>query len=447
MKHGTVKSDRDRLVIEAVVRRCGPLSRVDIHKLTHLQQSVISRLVRELLVEGRLAEKGRGENPMGRKQVLLHLNEDYGFIVGVGFNAENVIAATMNLRPEIKSLVKEPTRLDQGREGLIAQLLSCAQRAIKESGVEPKSLLGIGVAGSGIVNTREGMLIMSSTIEMLKQVPLQEIFEHEFGIPTLLENITRAKTVAERVLGAGNAVEDMIYMEYGAGIGAGIINGGKLLYGSGYAGGEFGHTHMMEEGPACKCGSFGCLEAVASCSGLETRIRKAIAEGANSQAMELAANDPSKISGWTVLKAASLGDKTCARIVEQIGNYLGVGLANLVNLFNPSMLILDERLSLAGDGLLDQITRVIRRQALNYSAKNLVVKFGTLGSEASVLGAGLVVLEKYFEIPALKPPRFMIEPVSTPFRREPVAQRGSLGFAMTSSDRPSPLTTSSLDVP
>src|SRR5579859_3503269 len=112
MKHVSVKSDRDRMVIEAVVRRRGPLSRVDIHKLTHLQQSVISRLVRELLAEGRLVENGRAENPMGRKQVLLHLNEDHRFIVGVGFNAETVAAATMNLHPEVRTLVKEPTILD-----------------------------------------------------------------------------------------------------------------------------------------------------------------------------------------------------------------------------------------------------------------------------------------------------------------------------------------------
>jgi predicted NBD/HSP70 family sugar kinase len=212
--------------------------------------------------------------------------------------------------------------------------------------------------------------------------------------------------------------EDMIYVEYGqTGIGAGVINAGKLFYGSGCAAGEFGHTHMMVDGPACRCGSFGCLEAVAGAAALESRIRRAIAEGSPSGALGLAGGDTSKLSGWTVLRAAGMGDKTCSAIVEQAGNYLGLGLANLVNLFNPSLLVLDQRLSLAGDGLLEQITKVVRRQALHHSADGLEIRFGKLGNDASVLGAGAVVLERHFEIPALKPPWFMTEAFPAPPRR------------------------------
>ena len=134
----------------------------------------------------------------------------------------------------------------------------------------------------------------------------------------------------------------MIYVEYGrTGIGAGIVIDGKLFYGAGYVAGEFGHTHMVEDGPACKCGSFGCLEAIAGASALRSRIRRAIAEGGTSSALALAGGDVSKITGWTVLEAAGHGDKICAEIVEQAANYLGAGLANLVNLFNPAVIVID----------------------------------------------------------------------------------------------------------
>jgi predicted NBD/HSP70 family sugar kinase len=133
--------------------------------------------------------------------------------------------------------------------------------------------------------------------------------------------------------------------------------------------------------------------------------------------MSLAGGDTSKLSGWTVLRAAGMGDKTCSAIVEQAGNYLGLGLANLVNLFNPSLLVLDQRLSLAGDSLLEQIVKVVRRQALHHSADGLEIRFGKLGSDASVLGAGAVVLERHFEIPALKPPWFMTEAFPAPPRK------------------------------
>lgn len=410
MKHATSKKERDKQLVQALIWRLGPISRAKIHELTRLQRSDISRLVRELLNEGKLLQAGRADNPMGRKRVMLRLNEERGFVVGVGFDDQEVVAATTDLHLRIRSIVRNATRLESGTEGLVEQLLGLTREAIGKAGVDVKKMLGIGVAGSGLVNNREGMMVMSSTIEFCKQVPFGEIFQKEFRVPIFVENITRAKTLAERTLGAGEMAEDMIYVEYGqTGIGAGVISGGKLFYGSGCAAGEFGHTHMMVDGPACKCGSFGCLEAVAGAAALESRIRRAIAEGSPSGALSLAGGDTSKLSGWTVLRAAGMGDKTCSAIVEQAGNYLGLGLANLVNLFNPTLLVLDQRLSLAGDGLLEQIVKVVRRQALHHSADGLEIRFGKLGSDASVLGAGAVVLERHFEIPALKPPWFMTE--------------------------------------
>ncbi|MGH9431927.1 MAG: ROK family protein [Terriglobia bacterium] len=415
MKHVILKTHRDKLMIEATVRRFGPVSRVAIHDLTHLEHSLISRHVRQLLDEGKLLEAGRAENPMGRKQVLLRLNEEHDYVVGIGFDDEDVVASVMNLRPQVKLTVREATRLDEGVDGLIAQLVSCAQEAIRRAGVDPRVVIGVGLAGSGLVETRTGDFVMSSTIDFLKDVPLQRIIEEQLGYPALIENLTRAKTVAERMLGAGGMAEDMIYVEYGrTGIGAGIILGGKLVHGAGSAAGELGHTHVMPDGPACNCGSFGCLEAIAGAAALESKVRRAIAEGSSSDALALAGGDITRITGWTVLEAAKMEDKTCTAIVEQAGNYLGLGLANLVNLFNPSMLVLDQRLSFAGDSLLEQVIKVVRRQALRHSTRDLEIRFAELGSEASVLGVASIVLERHFEIPVLKPPRFMTEPVPVP---------------------------------
>jgi glucokinase len=245
----------------------------------------------------------------------------------------------------------------------------------------------------------------------------------------MVVNLAGAKAIAERTLGAGAMADDMIYVEYGrTGIGAGIISGGKLMHGATHAAGELGHTHMIEEGPACKCGSFGCLEAIAGAAAIQTRIRKAIADGGGSEVLALAGGDPANVSGWMILSAAKAGDKACAAIVEQASNYLGLGLANLVNLFNPSVLVLDQRLQLAGQGFLDQVTKVVKRQALSYSTKDMKIVFGKLSSEASVLGAGSIALEKHFEIPALKPPRFMIESLSTPSRRRTQVAGSPEGF-------------------
>lgn len=411
MKHVTSTTERDKQVIRAVVRQYGPLSRVEIHELTHLRQSTISALVRELLEEGDLLEAGRSDNPVGRKQILLRLNDEHRFIAGVEFDDELVIAAVLDLSAKIKSVVKEPTVLDEGIEGLTKQLLSCTRKTISEAGVPAQSLIGVGIADPGLVNTEDGISVTSSIMDFWNGVPLRRIFEEELGVPTLVESDTRARAVAERILGVGEMVKDMIYVDYGTGIGAGIILDGKLLRGHRWAVGEFGHTHVTENGPACRCGSFGCLEAVAGAAALESRIRKALAEGSSSQALTMAGGDVHKISAWTVMQAARLGDKICAAILEQVGNYLGLGIANLVNLFNPLLIVLDKRLGLAGQALLDQIVRIVKREALNHSTEDLVILFGTMGEEAGVLGMGLLLMERYFEIPALKPPRFMIESI------------------------------------
>jgi predicted NBD/HSP70 family sugar kinase len=415
MKHVALKSQRDKVMIEATVRRFGPISRVAIHDLTRLEHSLISRHVRQLLDEGKLLEVGHGANPMGRKQVLLRLNEEHAYVVGIGFDDEEVLTAVMNLEPRVKLTIRQATRLDEGVDGLIAQLISCASEAIQQAGVNPRSVIGVGLAGSGLVETRSGNFVMSSTIDFLQDVPFERIMEEHLGYPAIIENLTRAKTVAERMLGAGRMAEDVIYVEYGrTGIGAGIIQAGQLLHGSGSAAGELGHTHVMPDGPACKCGSFGCLEAIAGAAALESKVRRAIAEGSSSAALAMAGGDITRITGWTVLEAARMDDKTCTAIVEQAANYLGLGLANLVNLFNPSILVLDHRLSFAGGSLLDHLIKVVKRQALRHSTRDLEICFARLGHEASVLGAASIVLERHFEIPILKPPRFMTEKVPMP---------------------------------
>jgi predicted NBD/HSP70 family sugar kinase len=435
MKHVMTKTERDKAVIQAVIRNFGPLSRVRVNELTHLRRTTISQLVAELLSEGKLVVDGPADNPLGRKQIRLRLNEEWGSVIGIDFDPDLVVAAVMDLRPRIRAAVKEVTCLGGGIEGLVRQLISCTHRAIKQSGAEALRLIGIGIGDPGLVNSQEGVTVMSSQIGFWKQVPLKRIFEDEFGVPCLLGDNTRTKTLAERVVGAGEMADEMIYIEYGRGIGAGIVVGGKVLEGHRRSSGEFGHTHVIENGPACTCGSFGCLEAIAGASALEARVRKAIQEGATSKLMELVDGDLNKITPWAALKAASMGDKTCAMIVEEIGKYLGLGVANLVNLFNPQLIVLDERLELAGPGLLEQIIRIVKRQALTYATDDLTFRLGRLGAEVGVLGAGLLVVEKLFEIPALRPPRFMIEPrlarkAVASAQKEPWKDRGATSLSV-----------------
>lgn len=412
IKHAHSKPEHDKAVILASLRRFGPLSRVEIGRLTQLRPNTVSTLTRELLSESEILEAGLSDNPTGRKQVLLRLNERRGFLAGLEFDSERVIAVAMDLRPKVLNIVLEQPRLDGGIEGLTGQLYACVRKAIASSDVAGLPLKGIAFADPGVVDSRRGVSTMSSLINFWKDVPLGRMFQKEFGVDTLLESATRCKAVAERVLGTGAMADDMIFVEYGAGIGGAVISQGRLLHGHGGGAAEFGHTHVVEGGPPCQCGSFGCLEALAGSAALAARFRKIVQEGGSSVAVRNAGGQPDAVTGWMVLEAASAGDKICTAIVEEMGRYLGLGLANLVNLLNPSLIVLDRRLKLAGPSLLDQLTRIVHMQALSHATESLSIRFGELGDEAGVLGAGLLVLENLYEIPALKPPGFLMDPAS-----------------------------------
>ena len=412
MKQVTTKRERDKQVIEASVRRFGPISRVDIYKLTNLRRTTISMITRELLQEGRLVEVGRSNNPLGRKQILLKLNDEHRFIVGIEFDDKTVIAGVMNLHPEIKHIVSVPIDLSGSRNGLIQQLKSAITRVIQEAGVDASLLVGIGIADPGLIDSRKGVTITSTTIDFWNDVPLRKIFEEEFKVQVVVESKTRAKTVAERMLGAGGMEENLVYFDYGAGIGAGMIVDGRLLYGRNCGAGEIGHTRISEDGPSCKCGTVGCLEATAGTSAIEARVSKALAEGAGSQVLSLANDDPAKVTARLVLEAAKAGDKMCGNIVFELARDIGIAVANVVNLFNPAVVVFDRNLEPGGNILLEEISRVVRGHALTSSSADMPLRFGTIGEEAGILGIGLLVLEKHFEIPGLRLPNFMIDDTS-----------------------------------
>ena len=390
------KSQRDKHLIEALVYQQGPISRVSIHALTNLRRSTISLLTRQLLTEGKLIEAGPSDNPLGRKQILLDLNRKFGFLVGVEFDDERVTAGVMDLQPSVTRVITEATDLSHGKEGLLRQLQSAVRRVVAASRLPWAKLLGIGIADPGLVDTRRGVTTSSSTIDFWNDVPLTATFEKEFKVPVLVESKTRAKAIAEQRLGVGQREPNMIYLDYGTGIGAGVLVDGKLLYGHNCGVGEVGHTNMVRSGPTCKCGSNGCLEAVAGASAVENRTRKALSEGVSSQLLAMAQQDPSRITVWLVLEAARAGDKMCWNIVAEIAEEIGVAMANLVNLFNPSTIVFDQRLSVTGEEFLSLIARVVKSNALAGSSSGLSLRFATLGREAGLLGVGLQILERQF---------------------------------------------------
>jgi predicted NBD/HSP70 family sugar kinase len=199
----------------------------------------------------------------------------------------------------------------------------------------------------------------------------------------------------------------MMFIEFGTGIGCGMIFQGELFRGFTESAGELGHMRVMENGPVCNCGSFGCLEAVASLPAIGMRATKMIKEGVTSAILELAGGEVDKITAGHVFQAARKGDKLALVIVDEVARYLGIGIANAVNFFNPEMVVFDEALGEVEDLILEPVRKTIKRQALEISTRQLRFEVSRMGEEAGALGAATLVLDKFFEIPQLKIPDYL----------------------------------------
>jgi predicted NBD/HSP70 family sugar kinase len=404
MLHVISQRERDKAVILKVIREFGPISRVGIHQLTRLRANTISDLTQLLLADGRLSLVGPANNPTGRKQTLLNLNPDYGVVAALEYDAERLIALLCDLRGNILHREQHSTARNDGETGLLDQLKSVTRRLIRRKPPAAR-LLGIGLADMGIVNASRGSIVMSTQLPFWKGIHLQTEFESTFNAPVVIRNATRCRAHAERVLGAGKGLSHLLYIEYGSGIGATQIEHGQTITGHHGGAGEFGHIRISAERAPCPCGGFGCLEALASIDALRTRYLE-VASAGGQTIPGIATSD---VTGWDVLRASAAGVRGCALIVEAMIGYLAQGLASLVNLMDPRVIILDSRLAAAGPDFLAQLTRSVKLLSLPHFAQELEIYYGTLGQDSGALGIAFTVLDSLFEIPELKPPQYWLD--------------------------------------
>jgi N-acetylglucosamine repressor len=214
----------------------------------------------------------------------------------------------------------------------------------------------------------------------------------------VLQDSVRTMATAEQSFGLGRDVDDFLYVEVGMGIGAAIFFEGKLYRGAGGKAGEFGHITVDENGPLCSCGNNGCLECVASCAAIIQAVRAAMERGVDSKIRDLAHGDLSQISIEVIAHAASENDSLAFRVLQEAASYIAIGLADLVNLLNPQLIIFGGALFRAAPQLLsDPLRRIIRQRSLEMSANDVHLSASPLGEEAGALGASRMIAERALE--------------------------------------------------
>ncbi len=406
-KISSLKKNYNRAILLSSLRKYAPVSRTRLKEVTGIRMASITELIKELTEEGFVREVGFNESQRGRKQILLQLNPSNGYVVGVEFEAGYAFAILVDLDATIITRTKVRFQTGLTRDAIIDRIVQVISEVLTTAAIDRKKVLGIGIADPGLVDSQNGISLFSTTIRDWRDVPLRQILEKKFSLPVYLDESTRAKTLCEKRFGAGRDTDSMMFIEFGEGIGCGLINHGEIYRGFTETAGELGHMRVMEDGPVCNCGSYGCLETVASLPAISLAAVRAIKAGASSLILELAGGDIENITAEHVFEAARADDKLALSVIDKAAGYLGIGVANAVNLFNPETVIFDTRLAQIGELFLDPIKKMIKRQALEISTRRLKMEVSRLGEESGALGAATIVLDKVFEIPQLKIPEYL----------------------------------------
>lgn len=309
--------------------------------------------------------------------------------IGVDVGGTNIKIALVDLKGEIISSNKVPTRAEMGYEYTINTMKQAIADLMKETKTNKDMIEGIGFGFPGQIDYKNGIVKNAPNIPGWVDVPIAEVIEKEFQIPTRVDNDVRCAALGELNYGAGVGCENLICITVGTGIGSGLIVNGKLVRGASNAAGELGHIKLqMTDGPLCGCGDFGCLEAFASGPAIVSMAEEYIKGGKSTKYRELANPD---ITPYIVSEAAKQGDAVAARIFTIIGEYIGIGLASVVNLLNPEKIIIGGGVADAGDVLLNPIKEMIQKRAMKIAASTVQIVPAKLGNNAGVIGASLLI--------------------------------------------------------
>lgn len=359
----------------------GPLSRHELSGLTGLSAATVSNVTAELGEERLITEAGLVESDGGRPRVLLRVDPAYGHVAGVDIGETGVKVELFDLTMNRLATVEHPLASPRpDAAAAVTQVASGIREVIAESGIDEATVLGVGVGVPGTVEQGAALRVHAPTIGW-KEVPLTDLLRAEgVGLPLFVDNGAKTQGQGEMWFGAGRGARHAVIVLIGSGVGAAVVTDGTTYRGSTSSAGEWGHTTIVYGGQECRCGSRGCLESYVGAEGVLSRYRKA--RGGKSTTGE------DEQTQFAALLGSAGKSKAAAKVLEETAGYLGAGIGNLINLFNPERIVLGGWAGLAlGEEYLPEIRRVAGAHALAHVFDQTEISLGQLGPDAVAIGA------------------------------------------------------------
>ena len=380
------------------LRQNAPISRATLAEITGLNRATITRLVRELIEHGFVRETGFQSLRAGRPSILLQLNPEAGCIVGAEIEVKfgSVILTDLAARVLWREEVDFGDQDDP--EVVLSSISRLIRRAISRASETNRHILGLGMSLPGLVDVTGGILLFAPNMRW-SDVPVKQWLEKEFDIPIYVDNKANMAALAESYFGSARNSESVLYINITAGVGAGIVLNQRIMPGVSGLAGEVGHMTINPTGPKCNCGSYGCWETYVSALAVFRRVQDCILQGEASQLAEVVREGFERITIPLMVEAARQGDRVALEAFEETGYYLGVGLANLINTFNPQKVVLGGYVTQANEFLYPVIQKTVQERALRWPREAADIVVATYLNDASLMGAVATVYGKILSNP------------------------------------------------
>ena len=378
-----------------VIRDNGSLSRAEIAKLTGLTPASVTNITKILIEDKILVEGKIGESSGGRPPIILELNPNARYVIGVCIGVGIIEVVITNLSAMV--IIKKSIKIEEERfnhDLVFNKLVNLINEVIKDSEIDKEKILGVGVALHGIVNARTGISIYAP-YHGWENVDIKSELEEALGLTVYVDNDVRAMALGESWFGVTSDIANFIILNISNGIGAGIIINNKPYYGVDFSAGEIGHIVVEPDGDKCNCGNYGCLETVASNNNITKKAIKLIKQGVNSS-LKIKHEDINNLTIEDICIAARNGDELSITMLKEAARYIGIGITNLINILNPTAIVVVGEIFENTTHAIETLNEIVKNRGLKLSSENVKIIKSLLGRDVAVVGATTLVIQEIF---------------------------------------------------
>src|SRR5436190_1400176 len=313
------------------------------------------------------------------------------YLVGLDLGGTKILAGVFTNSLECVGIAKLSTKAQRGVDAVIPRLERCIRDAVDEADLSMKQIVGVGIGAPGAVDFESGTVIFAPNLDGWKDVPLKKDLEKQLGVPVFVENDANISVLGVHVAELKSKPRSVVGIFVGTGIGGGLIVNGELYSGFNHTAGEIGHMVIDVNGPKCGCGNKGCFEAVASRTAIFQRIKAGVKDGEKTLLTEMLGDSLEDMRSGDLRKAIRRGDKFVSKILEQVAEYIGIGVSNLVNIFGPDVVVLGGGVIEAlADEMSAIITKTAKDHAMPGTMKGVEIVVSKLGDNAGITGAAVL---------------------------------------------------------